>query len=922
MKLVNITFLYLIFLFSSAVLFAQDEICWNRIDDDGDGVIDCADSDCAEFNFCFECDERFYQVINNRYLATLDIENQWYRDIFVLRGVNQINGAAMNPIDGHVYASATASVGHILVIVGNDGSLGNLGLTLPGNDVYFMATIDDKGFMYLSNSNSNILSIDLNQATLSWTDTGIPYPGGTDFAFHYGDGHLYGIGNDNLLIQTNISTGQVSYFDLHGSINSDIGYYGAVWANLGGEIFAANGVSGKIYHIDVETKIATEVMDATANLSSNDGFNCGKAMAPFEVDCSNGIDDDGDGLVDCDDPDCQNSNSCLVEICDNGIDDDGDGFIDCADGECLGITACVEICDNGIDDDGDGFIDELDSQCNTTGGVTGGLESNRRLGSKIAQRNFTQKRLDDGIKFNPVMTERPIDPNQRTGFDMSMFIPVNAIEETIAEITSPADLVNITNATEVFSADYMQGERRIATALLLKTENDTYEHSKFICDRLDGAQINNISTMFFNDAQLITSEITQADGSVEYACSFAMFLDDKGAHIENHWLKEFYSQKAEMYNFQIWANDIGTLIKIVDATIGRINEYREVASVEASRPPRVFISHGKLNNGKLDLYLINKNQSESITLEGKQTSTEISEAIETSSSFTLNKSIRDKVTIDMKDAYDIGFRIRTEQGAMDDLFFADGPWGTDFDESKNHLIDYNITSSDELTDKKAYHLRRDINLKASLTSGLNIFRGFNPKFNAQNVDQYSNLTFTAAGNTNINVVVVKESIVLWEDQPRASVRLNEEQSKFTLTKSDFSNHEDMDWSDVKMIVFELFNQDGTPKEVDVQIRNLNFNNSEIPLVIPEIATGKIFIAPNPFVDQTNYHIISEVATSYEMKLTDSAGKIIKEETGNLISGRNSFSLNKNENMVSGIYFLQIISGDGKIYNNKVMLAAP
>lgn len=55
------------------------------------------------------------------------------------------------------------------------------------------------------------------------------------------------------------------------------------------------------------------------------------------------------------------------EICDNGIDDDGDGLVDCADPDCCGIEGCgvcLEInCDNGIDDDGDGLIDEDDPDC-------------------------------------------------------------------------------------------------------------------------------------------------------------------------------------------------------------------------------------------------------------------------------------------------------------------------------------------------------------------------------------------------------------------------------------------------------------------------------------------------------------------------------------------------------------------------------
>jgi hypothetical protein len=51
------------------------------------------------------------------------------------------------------------------------------------------------------------------------------------------------------------------------------------------------------------------------------------------------------------------------EICDNGIDDDGDKLVDCADPYCVGNTACPEICDNGVDDDGDKLVDCADPSC-------------------------------------------------------------------------------------------------------------------------------------------------------------------------------------------------------------------------------------------------------------------------------------------------------------------------------------------------------------------------------------------------------------------------------------------------------------------------------------------------------------------------------------------------------------------------------
>jgi hypothetical protein len=63
----------------------------------------------------------------------------------------------------------------------------------------------------------------------------------------------------------------------------------------------------------------------------------------FEYDCSNGWDDDGDGLVDCEDDDCLGTPECGVvfpEDCGNGVDDDGDGLIDCEDDDCRWDPSC------------------------------------------------------------------------------------------------------------------------------------------------------------------------------------------------------------------------------------------------------------------------------------------------------------------------------------------------------------------------------------------------------------------------------------------------------------------------------------------------------------------------------------------------------------------------------------------------------
>ncbi|MFP4291618.1 MAG: gliding motility-associated C-terminal domain-containing protein, partial [Cyclobacteriaceae bacterium] len=90
------------------------------------------------------------------------------------------------------------------------------------------------------------------------------------------------------------------------------------------------------------------------------------AYAQFE-NCTNGVDDDNDGLIDCFDPNCASSPACQgVEInCNDGIDNDGDGLPDCLDDDCYfsGVCPIETDCGNGIDDDGDGFFDYYDGDC-------------------------------------------------------------------------------------------------------------------------------------------------------------------------------------------------------------------------------------------------------------------------------------------------------------------------------------------------------------------------------------------------------------------------------------------------------------------------------------------------------------------------------------------------------------------------------
>jgi hypothetical protein len=81
-----------------------------------------------------------------------------------------------------------------------------------------------------------------------------------------------------------------------------------------------------------------------------------------EASCNDGLDNDGDGLVDFPaDPGCgARLSSTESPACNDGFDNDGDGLVDSPlDPGCGAPSQDTETksCQNGVDDDGDGRID-------------------------------------------------------------------------------------------------------------------------------------------------------------------------------------------------------------------------------------------------------------------------------------------------------------------------------------------------------------------------------------------------------------------------------------------------------------------------------------------------------------------------------------------------------------------------------------
>ena len=145
---------------------------------------------------------------------------------------------------------------------------------------------------------------------------------------------------------------------------------------MGLQLTTPSGAFGMTNQSYVATVIASDAGSAglTSAFPLDKGVSPAVGDANFIFQCSDGVDNDGDGLIDFPaDPGCESSMSNESPRCNNGIDDDGDGLIDFPDDPgCASASSFTESpqCNDGFDNDGDGDIDfPADPGCTSASGT-------------------------------------------------------------------------------------------------------------------------------------------------------------------------------------------------------------------------------------------------------------------------------------------------------------------------------------------------------------------------------------------------------------------------------------------------------------------------------------------------------------------------------------------------------------------------
>jgi len=522
-----------------------------------------------------------------------------------------------------------------------------------------------------------------------------------------------------------------------------------------------------------------------------------------------------------------------------------------------------------------------------TSGNDGGLESNGDLASLIAKRNF--KRKQKGRVNNMKSSQVAYFPNVslsaqniKNNLSLEDYLPHTGMFGTeTAFVSSPEDLLEVTNANEIFSIDFYKQDKRVSAVLATATEGSIYDHSKVICDRLNNSSLEDVRTVMVRGHQIISSKIKRATGETEYTLSFSIKLGDTSNQLFSFWNIAQYPE-GNYYNFQIWGGSFSQVFSISNHIIDTLtNEKPLTSEILDDVTPSVFVKSGHYSNGSITLDIINKVNAASVTFNGSIASTEVSDRYTLSQQINLSGDWSESIDISIGTLFDIGFSISAlESSQQDALYLADGPWGVDYLEDYATVDHFFVDNQEINYSSDTYEIERQPSVSGMVKGNINLFRHLLPGDQTLETSDYETLQFNITNNEPVEIVLMSESLIDWENRLRYTIPANSEETFYSISLNDFvdANDNSLKIQDVKTIVFSVIGDYETYKSFSLEINDLAFgieNTLSMSENILKIVNLKNY--PNPFSKTTTIELPFTSMQYADIMVVDMLGRVVDQQ---------------------------------------------
>ena len=552
-----------------------------------------------------------------------------------------------------------------------------------------------------------------------------------------------------------------------------------------------------------------------------------------------------------------------------------------------------------------------DSQSGVGSGGNGGLESNGELANKIAKRNFTRKKIKS-TDFNAIETlpefniefRKSYKNNKDNVHNLEELLPTQSLFNTQAVISTPADLVSITNAQEIFAVDYVSNNQRKGAAMVMFTENKVYEHTKAVCDRLIDAELMAIFPIEINQHPFIMFKMKQSNGDIEYAINFVIQEASNGNYtVDNNWNLGDYSNASQNYNFQIWSSTTSMTVQMVKDVISNMSVTYGMSYLNQTvNLPEVYVKKGKYSHGKLMLEIVNPTGISAIDLNGnlRRSETEIAETW--NRNIELNGQEIENIEVEVGQLFDMGFSIKANNKVADILYTADGAWGTDYEKLGASITSYDVIKSRYNENPNSFSVERGISSTGFVKNYISFYKNLKTGGKAFDLSSFNALQLEIESSHLVEITFVKESINNWSEQFKTRLNTSYNDDLKIIYFDDLKNNlgQKFNGDDVQLVVVSIIGDGNQDRLFTLELNQLEFIYSLKPM---DPIINQLNINPNPTSDNAIVLFNSTNEGIAKMITRNIHGAILEKTEIRINNGNNSIPINSS-NYSSGIYIIQ------------------
>ncbi|MFC2109055.1 DUF4114 domain-containing protein [Bacteroidota bacterium] len=569
------------------------------------------------------------------------------------------------------------------------------------------------------------------------------------------------------------------------------------------------------------------------------------------------------------------------------------------------------------------FVDVSEASPNVSSSNNGGLESNGNLAGLIAKRNFIREKT--GSKADEKRLQKSFNKKQRRAnkvavSNLEKYFPETGMFQTeVAQISSPKDLIGVTNATDIFSIDMYEGENRVSASLATATKGSVYDHSKAICDRLNNSSLEDVRSVTVRGHRIISSKIIRSQGEIEHTLSFSIKLGEAANEVFSFWNIDQYPA-GDYYNFQIWGTSFSQVFTIANHVFDTLAEEKELISMEVvDRTPLVFVKSGAYKNGKIALDIVNKANVKEMVFSANISSTEVSSTSVLEQTISLSGKWNETIVIETGSLFDVGLSIATTASTQKDaLYLADGPWGTDYSTELDAITSFEVTTTEVSENEGIHQVERNIAVEGELKGTINMFRHLMPGDQVLNVEGFSAIEFDVESSRSIEVILMTDAISDWSKRLRKTIVPSYEKEKIRIAFEDFVDEDGntIDLKTIRTIVFSVQGDYVNTVDFSMDIENVKFVAANTASIDENFAKKlELRNYPNPFRGRTSIEV-HRVTNSAVISVYDVTGRLVDQKE--LVASGNVLNYNAKPSL-NGIFRYVIQDESSHIYKGSFII---